>query len=52
MALAAPRFANRDGRLLYDYAKLTDRRTGSTWFGTWPSSALETYDTWAKTHPR
>jgi PelA/Pel-15E family pectate lyase len=47
-----PIFANRDGLLLYDFAKLTDRRTGYTWFGTWPKATLATYDTWAKTHPR
>jgi hypothetical protein len=44
--------ARARGRLRDDVAKLTDRRTGYPRFGTWPSSALTTYDTGAKTHPR
>ena len=47
-----PIFANRDGVRLYDFGALTDRRTGYTWFGTWPSAALSTYATWSRTHPR
>jgi PelA/Pel-15E family pectate lyase len=47
-----PIFANRDGVKLYDFDQLTDRRTGYSWFGTAPSSALATYATWALAHPR
>ncbi len=47
-----PIYANRDGIKLYDFNLLTDRRTGYTWLGTWPSSALSTYATWSRTHPR
>jgi PelA/Pel-15E family pectate lyase len=47
-----PIFANRDGITLYDFAQLTDRRTGYAWFGTAPSASLKTYATWAVSHPR
>ena len=45
-------FANRDGVKLYDFDRLTDRRTGYTWFGTWPASALSQYATWARSNLR
>jgi unsaturated rhamnogalacturonyl hydrolase len=44
-------FANRDAIKLYDWNKLTDRRSGYGWFGTEPAAALATYDGWARTHP-
>jgi PelA/Pel-15E family pectate lyase len=47
-----PIFANRDGVKLYDWNKLTDRRTGYAWFGTEPAAALRKYDRWSRTHPR
>ena len=43
-----PIFANRDGIKLYDWDKLTDRRTGYGWFGTEPTAALERYREWSK----
>lgn len=45
-----PIFSNRDGVTLYDWNKLTDRRTGYAWFGTEPAAALKTYDTWSRHH--
>ena len=45
-----PIFANRDGVKLYDWDKLTDRRTGYAWFGTEPAAALKEYDEWAQAH--
>jgi PelA/Pel-15E family pectate lyase len=47
-----PMFANRDGRKLYDWNQLTDRRRGYAWYGTEPGSALEKYAKWARSHPR
>jgi PelA/Pel-15E family pectate lyase len=47
-----PIFSNRDGVKLYDFDRLTDRRTGYAWFGTEPASALKQYDRWARQHPR
>ena len=47
-----PIFSNRDGRILYDYEQLTDRRTGYGWFGTEPASVLKRYETWSKRYPR
>lgn len=44
-------FANRDAIKLYDWNKLTDRRTGYGWFSTEPAEALRTYDKWALVHP-
>ncbi len=46
-----PIFANRDGITLYDWNKLTDRRTGYAWFSTEPAEALRTYESWAREHP-
>jgi PelA/Pel-15E family pectate lyase len=45
-----PIFANRDAVKLYDWDKLTDRRTGYAWFGTEPAAALKEYDEWAQAH--
>lgn len=45
-------FSNRDGIKLYDYDKLTDRRTGYGWYADSPASTLKRYATWLKTHPR
>ena len=47
-----PIFANRDGRKLYDWNQLTDRRSGYGWFGNEPAAALDEYRTWSHTHPR
>lgn len=47
-----PIFANRDGRKLYDFARLTDRRHGYGWFTDGPAPMLAAYDRWAKAHPR
>jgi PelA/Pel-15E family pectate lyase len=45
-------FANRDGVLLYDFALLTDRRTGYNWYGNEPATSLRTYDSnWARRYP-
>jgi PelA/Pel-15E family pectate lyase len=38
--------ANRDGVKLYDWNKLTDRRTGYRWYGTEPAKTIETYRKW------
>lgn len=46
-----PIFSNRDGVLLYDWNRLTDRRTGYAWYGTEPGSALEKYAKWLRLHP-
>ena len=46
-----PIFSNRDGIKLYDWDKLTDRRTGYAWFGTEPAAALTKYETWKQSHP-
>ncbi len=47
-----PIFSNRDGKVLYDYEQLTDRRTGYGWFGSEPADALRRYESWARRHPR
>ncbi|MDB4916264.1 MAG: glycosyl hydrolase family 88 [Gemmatimonadetes bacterium] len=47
-----PIFANRDGIKLFDWDKLTDRRTGYAWFGTEPAAALKRFDEWSQSHPR
>jgi PelA/Pel-15E family pectate lyase len=41
-----PIFANRDGLKLYEYDKLTDRRTGYRWFTAAPRDFLRDYDRW------
>jgi PelA/Pel-15E family pectate lyase len=47
-----PIFSNRDGIIRYDWNKLTDRREGYAWYGREPAVVLETYERWAKNHPR
>ncbi len=47
-----PIFANRDGIKLYDWNRLTDRRSGYGWFGTEPAATLDTFRRWALRHPR
>ena len=44
--------ANRDGVKLYDWDKLTDRRSGYGWYTTKPAETLAAFATWSKTHPR
>jgi PelA/Pel-15E family pectate lyase len=46
-----PIFSNRDGVRLYDYDRLTDRRTGYGWYAEEPKAALRQYDRWARSHP-
>jgi len=43
--------ANRDGIKLYDWNKLTDRRSGYAWYTIRPTSTLAAYVAWSKTHP-
>ncbi len=43
-----PVFANRDGIKLYDFDKLTDRRTGYAWYSDEPASALKEFETWRR----
>jgi PelA/Pel-15E family pectate lyase len=43
--------ANRDGVKLYDWNKLTDRRSGYGWYTTRPATTLATYASWSKEHP-
>ena len=47
-----PIYSNRDGVLLYDFDKLTDRRRGYGWFTVLPSAMLARYARWAVNHPR
>jgi PelA/Pel-15E family pectate lyase len=44
--------ANRDGVKLYDWNKLTDRRSGYGWYTTKPSETLATFANWSRSHPR
>ena len=44
--------ANRDGVKLYDWNKLTDRRSGYGWYTTKPAETLAAFDRWSKQHPR
>jgi PelA/Pel-15E family pectate lyase len=46
-----PIFANRDGVKLYDYERLTDRRTGYGWYSEEPAAALRQYERWSIRHP-
>jgi PelA/Pel-15E family pectate lyase len=46
-----PIFSNRDGIKLYDYDRLTDRRTGYGWYAEEPRAALRQYERWAARHP-
>jgi PelA/Pel-15E family pectate lyase len=43
--------ANRDGTTLYDWSKLTDRRTGYGWYTTTPAATLGRFAVWSKAHP-
>lgn len=43
--------ANRDGIKLYDWNKLTDRRSGYAWYSTRPAATLARYAAWAKGIP-
>jgi PelA/Pel-15E family pectate lyase len=40
--------ANRDGAKLYDWSKLTDRRTGYRWYGDAPAKTIAAYDKWKR----
>jgi PelA/Pel-15E family pectate lyase len=51
IATMRPIFANRDGLKLYDWNRLTDRRSGYGWFGTEPAQTLRAYEKWAREHP-
>jgi PelA/Pel-15E family pectate lyase len=42
-----PIFANREGKKLYDWNLLTDRRSGYLWYSDAPAATLETYRTWS-----
>ena len=44
--------ANRDGVKLYDWDKLTDRRSGYGWYTTKPAETLTAFASWSKAHPR
>jgi PelA/Pel-15E family pectate lyase len=44
--------ANRDGIKLYDWNKLTDRRSGYGWYTTKPAETLAVFKTWSQSHPR
>jgi PelA/Pel-15E family pectate lyase len=44
--------ANRDGVKLYDWNKLTDRRSGYAWYTTKPVETLATFKQWSRAHPR
>ena len=44
--------ANRDGLKLYDWNKLTDRRSGYGWYTTKPAETLAAFERWSTTHPR
>ena len=46
-----PVFSNRDGVVLYDYERLTDRRTGYAWYTDDPADALRAVSRWAARHP-
>jgi PelA/Pel-15E family pectate lyase len=43
--------ANRDGIKLYDWNKLTDRRSGYGWYTTKPAETLAVFKTWSRSHP-
>ena len=46
-----PVMANRDGVPRYDFAQLTDRRTGYAWYVNRPVPVLEAYAAWSRSHP-
>jgi len=43
--------ANRDGVKLYDWNKLTDRRSGYGWYTDAPAQTLATFEKWSRQHP-
>lgn len=47
-----PIFSNRDGVVLYEWDKLTDRREGYGWYTDEPLAVLTRYEDWARVHPR
>ena len=47
-----PIFSNRDGIILYDWNKLTDRREGYGWYTDLPVAFRAVYPAWAQRHPR
>ena len=44
--------SNRDGVRLYDWNKLTDRRSGYGWYTTAPAATLAAFKRWSETHAR
>ena len=44
--------ANRDGVKLYDWNRLTDRRSGYGWYTTKPAETLAAFERWSRHHPR
>ncbi len=44
--------ANRDGKTLYDWNQLTDRRSGYGWYSAAPAAMLARFDAWSQTHPQ
>jgi len=44
--------ANRDGVKLYDWNKLTDRRSGYAWYTTKPAETLAAFKSWSRANPR
>ena len=47
-----PIFSNRDGIILYDWNRLTDRRTGYGWYTDAPLAFRARYGDWTTRHPR
>jgi PelA/Pel-15E family pectate lyase len=47
-----PIFSNRDGIVLYEWNKLTDRRSGYAWYTDAPLAFRAQYPAWAQRHPR
>ena len=47
-----PIFSNRDGKTLYEWNQLTDRRQGYGWYSYAPAVALARYDEGRRTYPR
>jgi PelA/Pel-15E family pectate lyase len=44
--------ANRDGTTLYDWNKLTDRRTGYRWYTTAPAEVIAKFERWSVPRPK
>jgi PelA/Pel-15E family pectate lyase len=48
-----PIFCDRDGEVKYDIEEIgSERRGGYTWYGTWGSNVLNTYNNWRQRHER